>query len=119
MPEISNKLIIVEPHIDAKITYDILSQEDFDKIKLVKSEDPSGENVMSVKSLYHTSTTIDLTSSDCTDFMMKKLGVQKLADITNLYVRWTLCKKMVHLSKVRLVIIVLCYNKKKYIGQAF
>ena len=93
MPEISNKLIIVEPHIDAKITYDILSQEDFDKIKLVKSEDPSGENVMSVKSLYHTSTTIDLTSSDCTDFMMKKLGVQKLADITNLYVRWTLCKK--------------------------
>lgn len=71
MPEISNKLIIVEPHIDAKITYDILSQEDFDKIKLVKSEDPSGENVMSVKSLYHTSTTIDLTSSDCTDFMMK------------------------------------------------
>lgn len=93
MPEISNKLIIVEPHIDAKITYDILSQEDFDKIKLVKSEDPSGENVMSVKSLYHTSTTIDLTSSDCTDFMMKKLGVQKLTDITNLYVRWTLCKK--------------------------
>lgn len=93
MPEISNKLIIVEPHIDAKITYDILSQEDFDKIKLVKSEDPSGENVMSVKSLYHTSTTIDLTSSDCTDFMMKKLGVQKFADITNLYVRWTLCKK--------------------------
>lgn len=93
MPEISNKLIIVEPHIDAKITYDILSQEDFDKINLVKSEDPSGENVMSVKSLYHTSTTIDLTSSDCTDFMMKKLGVQKLTDITNLYVRWTLCKK--------------------------
>lgn len=93
MPEISNKLIIVEPHIDAKITYDILSQEDLDKINLVKSEDPSGENVMSVKSLYHTSTTIDLTSSDCTDFIMKKLGVQKLADITNLYVRWTLCKK--------------------------
>lgn len=93
MPEISNKLIIVEPHIEAKITYNILSQKDFDKIKLVKSEDPSGENVMSVKSLYHTSTTIDLTSSDCTDFMMKKLGVQKLADITNLYVRWTLCKK--------------------------
>lgn len=93
MPEISNKLIIVEPHIDAKITYNILSQEDLDKINLVKSEDPTGENVMSVKSLYHTSTTIDLTSSDCTDFMMKKLGVQKLADITNLYVRWTLCKK--------------------------
>lgn len=93
MPEISNKLIIVEPHIDAKITYDILSQEDLDKINLVKSEDPSGENVMSVKSLYHTSTTIDLTSSDCTDFIMKKLGVQKLADITNLYVRWTFCKK--------------------------
>ena len=93
MPEISNKLIIVEPHIDAKITYDILSQEDLDKINLVKSEDPSGENVMSVKSLYHTSTTIDLTSSDCTDFIMKKLGVQKLSDITNLYVRWTLCKK--------------------------
>ena len=93
MPEISNKLIIVEPHIDAKITYNILSQEDLDKIKLVKSEDPSGENVMSVKSLYHTSTTIDLTSSDCTDFIMEKLGVQKLTDITNLYVRWTLCKK--------------------------
>ena len=93
MPEISNKLIIVEPHIDAKITYNILSQEDLDKINLVKSEDPSGENVMSVKSLYHTSTTIDLTSSDCTDFIMEKLGVQKLADITNLYVRWTLCKK--------------------------
>ena len=93
MPEISNKLIIVEPHIDAKITYNILSQKDLDKINLVKSEDPTGENVMSVKSLYHTSTTIDLTSSDCTDFMMKKLGVQKLADITNLYVRWTLCKK--------------------------
>lgn len=93
MPEISNKLIIVEPHIEAKITYNILSQEDLDKINLVKSEDPSGENVMSVKSLYHTSTTIDLTSSDCTDFMIKKLGVQKLADITNLYVRWTLCKK--------------------------
>lgn len=93
MPEISNKLIIVEPHIDAKITYNILSQEDLDKINLVKSEDPSGENVMSVKSLYLTSTTIDLTSSDCTDFVMKKLGVQKLADITNLYVRWTLCKK--------------------------
>ena len=93
MPEISNKLIIVEPHIDAKITYNILSQEDLDKINLVKSEDPSGENVMSVKSLYLTSTTIDLTSSDCTDFVMEKLGVQKLADITNLYVRWTLCKK--------------------------
>lgn len=93
MPEISNKLIIVEPHIDAKITYNILSQEDLDKIKIVKSEDPSGENVMSVKSLYHTSTTIDLTSSDCTDFIMEKLGVQKLTDITNLYVRWTLCKK--------------------------
>ena len=93
MPEISNKLIIVEPHIEAKITYNILSQEDLDKIKLVKSEEPSGENVMSVRSLYHTSTTIDLTSSDCTDFIMKKIGVQKLADITNLYVRWTLCKK--------------------------
>lgn len=93
MPEISNKLIIVEPHIDANITYNILSQEDLDKINLVKSEDPSGENVMSVKSLYLTSTTIDLTSSDCTDFVMEKLGVQKLADITNLYVRWTLCKK--------------------------
>lgn len=93
MPEISNKLIIAEPHIEAKITYNILSQEDLDKINLVKSEDPTGENVMSVKSLYHTSTTIDLTSSDCTDFIMKKLGVQKLADITNLYVRWTLCKK--------------------------
>ncbi len=93
MPEISNKLIIVEPHIEAKITYNILSQKDLDNIKLVKSEDPSGENVMSVKSLYHTSTTIDLTSSDCTDFIMEKLGVQKLTDITNLYVRWILCKK--------------------------
>lgn len=93
MPEISNKLIIVEPHIDAQITCNILSQKDLDNIKLKKSEDPSGENEMSVTSLYHTSTTIDLTSSDCTDFIMKKLGVQKLADISNLYVRWTLRKK--------------------------
>jgi len=94
MPEISNKLIIVEPHIEAKITYNILSQKDLDNIKLVKSEDPSGENVKSVNFLYNNnSTTIDLTSSDCTDFIMEKLGVQKLTDITNLYVRWTLCKK--------------------------
>lgn len=94
MPEISNKLIIVEPHIEAKIIYNILSQKDLDNIKLVKSEDPSGENVKSVNFLYNNnSTTIDLTSSDCTDFIMEKLGVQKLTDITNLYVRWTLCKK--------------------------
>ena len=94
MPEISNKLIIVEPHIEAKITYNILSQKDLDNIKLVKSEDPSGENVKSVNFLYNNnSTTIDLASSDCTDFIMEKLGVQKLTDITNLYVRWTLCKK--------------------------
>ncbi len=94
MPEISNKLIIVEPHIEAKITYNILSQKDLDNIKLVKSEDPSRENVKSVNFLYNNnSTTIDLTSSDCTDFIMEKLGVQKLTDITNLYVRWTLCKK--------------------------
>lgn len=94
MPEISNKLIIVEPHIESKITYNILSQKDLDNIKLVKSEDPSGENVKSVNFLYNNnSTTIDLTSSDCTDFIMEKLGVQKLTDITNLYVRWTLCKK--------------------------
>lgn len=53
MPEISNKLIIVEPHIEAKITYNILSQKDLDNIKLVKSEDPSGENVKSVNFLYN------------------------------------------------------------------
>lgn len=59
-----------------------------------KLVDPSGENVKSVNFLYNNnSTTIDLTSSDCTDFIMEKLGVQKLTDITNLYVRWTLCKK--------------------------
>lgn len=92
-PSISNKLILEEPDLVAQITYNILSQANFDKIKLNKAEEPVGSKVKTVQTVFAASSTVDLTSEENLAFLKDVLSVSDLSKLTDLYVRWTLSKK--------------------------
>ena len=94
-PSISDNLIMEEPTLVGKVNCTILSQTQFDAIKLTPStKEPTGAAVRNVSSIVlGTNLNVDLTSEDNLKFIKQQLGLTETQNFGKLYVRWAIKKK--------------------------
>ena len=94
-PSISDNLIMEEPTLVGKVNCTILSQTQFDAIKLTPStKEPTGAAVRNVSSIVlGTNLNVDLTSEDNLKFIKEQLGLSETQNFGKLYVRWAIKKK--------------------------
>ena len=94
-PSISDNLIMEEPTLVGKVNCTILSQTQFDAIKLTPStKEPTGAAVRDVSSIVlGTNLNVDLTSEDNLKFIKQQLGLTETQNFGKLYVRWAIKKK--------------------------
>ena len=92
-PSIMENLIFTEPTLVGKVNYTILSQTQFDAIKLTppSAEPTAVRNVSSI--VLGTNLNVDLTSEDNLKFIKDQLGLSETENFGKLYVRWAIKKK--------------------------
>ena len=92
-PSIMENLIFTEPTLVGKVNYTILSQTQFDEIKLTPppAEPTAVRNVSSI--VLGTNLNVDLTSEDNLKFIKDQLRLSETENFGKLYVRWAIKKK--------------------------
>ena len=92
-PSIMENLIFTEPTLVGKVNYTILSQTQFDAIKLTppSAEPTAVRNVSSI--VLGTNLNVDLTSEDNLKFIKDQLRLSETENFGKLYVRWAIKKK--------------------------
>lgn len=91
-----NNLLLQEPTLKAKITYNLLSQSEKDKLTFDATDDSSldASKVFNFRQAFTSKTAnVQLLTEENKQRLCKALGVTDLSKVTDLYVRWMITDK--------------------------
>lgn len=94
--DVSNNTLLQEPILKAKITYNLLSQSEKDKLTFDATDDSSldASKVFNFRQAFFLKTAnVQLLTEENKQRLCKALGVTDLSKVTNLYVRWMITDK--------------------------
>lgn len=94
--DVSNNTLLQEPTLKAKITYNLLSQSEKDKLTFDATDDSSldASKVFNFRQAFFLKTAnVQLLTEENKQRLCKALGVTDLSKVTNLYVRWMITDK--------------------------
>ena len=94
--DVSNNLLLQEPTLKAKITYNLLSQSEKDKLTFDATDDSSldASKVFNFRQAFTLKTAnVQLLTEENKQRLCKALGVTDLSKVTDLYVRWMITDK--------------------------
>ena len=92
----NNNLLLQEPTLKAKITYNLLSQSEKDKLTFDATDDSSldASKVFNFRQAFTSKTAkVQLLTEENKQRLCKALGVTDLSKVTDLYVRWMITDK--------------------------
>ena len=93
---INNNTLLQEPTLKAKITYNLLSQSEKDKLTFDATDDSSldASKVFNFRQAFTSKTAnVQLLTEENKQRLCKALGVTDLSKVTDLYVRWMITDK--------------------------
>lgn len=94
--DVSNNTLLQEPTLKAKITYNLLSQSEKDKLTFDATDDSSldASKVFNFRQAFTSKTAnVQLLTEENKQRLCKALGVTDLSKVTDLYVRWMITDK--------------------------
>ena len=94
--DVSNNTLLQEPILKAKITYNLLSQSEKDKLTFDATDDSSldASKVFNFRQAFTSKTAnVQLLTEENKQRLCKALGVTDLSKVTDLYVRWMITDK--------------------------
>ena len=94
--DVSNNTLLQEPTLKAKITYNLLSQSEKDKLTFDATDDSSldASKVFNFRQAFFLKTAnVQLLTEENKQRLCKALGVTDLSKVTDLYVRWMITDK--------------------------
>ena len=94
--DVSNNTLLQEPTLKAKITYNLLSQSEKDKLTFDATDDSSldASKVFNFRQAFFLKTAnVQLLTEENKQRLCKALGVSDLSKVTDLYVRWMITDK--------------------------
>lgn len=94
--DVSNNTLLQEPILKAKITYNLLSQSEKDKLTFDATDDSSLDafKVFNFRQAFTSKTAkVQLLTEENKQRLCDALGVSDLSKVTNLYVRWMITDK--------------------------
>lgn len=94
--DVSNNTLLQEPTLKAKITYNLLSQSEKDKLTFDATDDSSldASKVFNFRQAFTSETAkVQLLTEENKQRLCKALGVTDLSKVTDLYVRWMITNK--------------------------
>ena len=94
--DVSNNTLLQEPILKAKITYNLLSQSEKDKLTFGATDDSSldASKVFNFRQAFTSKTAnVQLLTEENKQRLCKALGVTDLSKVTDLYVRWMITDK--------------------------
>lgn len=94
--DVSNNTLLQEPTLKAKITYNLLSQSEKDKLTFDATDDSSldASKVFNFRQAFTSKTAnVQLLTEENKQRLCDALGVSDLSKVSNLYVRWMITNK--------------------------
>ena len=94
--DVSNNTLLQEPTLKAKITYNLLSQSEKDKLTFDATDDSSldASKVFNFRQAFTSKTAnVQLLTEENKQRLCEALGVTDLSKVTDLYVRWMITDK--------------------------
>ena len=94
--DVSNNTLLQEPTLKAKITYNLLSQSEKDKLTFDATDDSSldASKVFDFRQAFTSKTAkVQLLTEENKQRLCTALGVKDLSEVTDLYVRWKITDK--------------------------
>ena len=94
--DVSNNTLLQEPILKAKITYNLLSQSEKDKLTFYATDDSSldASKVFNFRQAFTSKTAkVQLLTEENKQRLCNALGVTDLSKVTDLYVRWMITDK--------------------------
>ena len=94
--DVSNNTLLQEPTLKAKITYNLMSQSEKDKLTFDATDDSSldASKVFNFRQAFTSKTAnVQLLTEENKQRLCKALGVSDLSKVTDLYVRWMITDK--------------------------